>query len=76
LFLGTVADNQRDMATKGRAAQGVRNGSARLTEDDVRTIRARYTGKRGDMTRIGREYGMGSGSVSRILSGKRWGHLP
>jgi hypothetical protein len=39
LFLGTVADNQRDMALKGRSAIGVRNGA--YTNPQRRTFGAR-----------------------------------
>ena len=41
LFLGTIADNNADMAAKGRAAHqhGETNGSCRLTADQVNDIR-------------------------------------
>lgn len=43
LFLGTVADNNRDKVEKGRQARfpGSLNPRAKLTEDDVREIRRR-----------------------------------
>src|SRR4051812_23662143 len=43
LFLGTALDNARDRDQKGRAKvpsrTGHRNGRAKLTEEDIRTIR-------------------------------------
>lgn len=41
LFLGTAADNARDMARKGRGrgAEGLSNANARLSDKDVRAIR-------------------------------------
>jgi hypothetical protein len=39
LFLGTVLDNQRDMALKGRAARGDRNGARLYPERLVRYLR-------------------------------------
>lgn len=40
LFLGDQAVNLRDMADKGRGPSGERNGNAKLTERDIKTIRA------------------------------------
>ena len=39
LFLGTQADNMRDMAIKGRSPRGERHIHAKLTDDDVRWLR-------------------------------------
>jgi len=40
LFLGTAADNSRDMREKGRSQRGERNGSrTKLTDSDILTIR-------------------------------------
>jgi hypothetical protein len=43
LFLGTAADNSADAVAKGRArgAEGLRNANAKLTDEQVRDIRAR-----------------------------------
>src|SRR5688572_24439688 len=40
LFLGTKKDNRADCLQKGRQARGEMNGSALLTADAVRAIRA------------------------------------
>lgn len=40
LFTGTIADNTKDRDEKGRVQQGVSHYKARLSEDDVRSIRA------------------------------------
>lgn len=40
LFVGTHADNMADMHRKGRGAVGETHGNAKLTDMDVRTIRA------------------------------------
>jgi len=44
LFLGTNAANMADAAAKGRArgAEGLRNGNAKLTDEQVRQIRGRH----------------------------------
>ncbi len=40
LFLGTHAENMRDMVSKGRSTRGGRNGNAKLDGDSVALIRA------------------------------------
>lgn len=134
LFLGTSADNQRDMATKGRTArgdrhssrthpervprgerhgtytrpesrtrgdknghrkhperypvgtahhfhqrpetvQGERHGHAKLTDEQVREIRARYSEGRVTLAQLGTEYGVHPESIHRIVAGKAWRHL-
>ena len=40
LFLGTNADNIADMVSKGRGNVGTKNGGAKLTVDQVLTIRS------------------------------------
>ncbi len=36
---GTIQDNIKDRDLRGRTARGTKNGSAKITEDDVRYIR-------------------------------------
>ncbi|AGM28163.1 hypothetical protein MABM_17310 [Mycobacteroides abscessus] len=45
LFVGTHADNMRDMADKERSSREFRNPKCKLSDDDVRKIR--YMHKRG-----------------------------
>src|SRR5215475_9309910 len=40
LFLGTIADNQTDMAKKGRSPRGLNHWNGRLSATDVSLIRA------------------------------------
>lgn len=70
LFLGTHADNMRDASAKRRIAAGERAARARLSEADVRAIRA------SDLTNIAlaRQYGIDRGQISRIRAGKAWGN--
>jgi hypothetical protein len=75
LFLGTHADNMRDMAEKGRAARnpqpGESNGSAKLTEADVLAIRSDKRSQRA----IAAEYGVGHSAISLIKNRKVWTHI-
>jgi hypothetical protein len=73
LFIGTVADNNRDMREKGRARiphyRGERNPASKLTAAQVEAIR-------GD-TRILREvaadYGVHLSTIQRIRRKRTWG---
>jgi hypothetical protein len=73
LFLGTDLDNMQDMIAKGRkvSSPGVRNGQAKLTEEDVLSIRA----ARGRQEAIAALYDVSQTLVSSIKSGRRWAHL-
>jgi hypothetical protein len=72
LFLGTNADNMRDMAEKGRQdAAGESNGRAKLTEADVHAIRADNRSPRA----IAAEYGVSQNQISLIKNRKRWTHI-
>lgn len=75
LELGTVAENQKDMAAKGRGsggrARGERNGLAKLTAEDVRIIRAEL--RRGALQReLAERYGVDQTNISAIKLGKTW----
>lgn len=48
---------------------------SKLTDDQVRTIRARYASEKITQTELGREFGVTGSLVCMIVSGKRWPHL-
>lgn len=83
LFLGTRKDNMADAAAKGRVCAGARrsqltigqrNGRAILSEDDVRAIReASKAGVR--RAAIATRYGISKGTITEIVSRKRWRHV-
>lgn len=76
---GTQADNMRDMNARGRqrTPHGVDNQNARLTDDQVREIRAKYRkGKHGYSTvALGKQYGVGSKTIWAIVNGLTWTHV-
>jgi hypothetical protein len=89
LFLGTPADNSRDMAKKGRAASGdkhgtrtcpsgirvgIKNGMAKISVADVIEIRRRK-GRGETHRRIAGDYGISDTQVSWICSYKSWKHV-
>ena len=71
LFLGTQKDNLQDMAAKGRSTRGERNPQAKLTADDVKTIRASgYT-----QQKLADQYGVSRQAIQLIIQKKRWNHV-
>jgi hypothetical protein len=79
LFLGTQADNLRDMARKGRrkgirSAFGEASGQARLSEADVRVAREMAHEGRPQQD-IAERLGIAQSSVSRIVNRKNWTHI-
>lgn len=87
LFLGTPADNSRDMVLKGRAALGDRNGQrlhpqcvlrgerangVKLSATQVASIRARYVPRRVTLEQLATEYGVSLSNVHAIVKGDTW----
>lgn len=75
LFLGTHADNMRDMAEKSRRkgrAKGSENGRAKLTQQQANEIRSRYENKKATQMTLAAEYGISQFAVSRIVRGLRY----
>lgn len=75
LFRGTNRTNTADRTEKGRGAAGRRNGSARLSDDDVRAIRARYAAGDVTQTTLAAEFGVSQSLVSLIVLDKNWRHV-
>ena len=82
LFLGTVGDNTRDAAKKGRlstparcaASRGERNPRAKLTEGDVREIRLRR--KQGESYyHMARVFGLSRDNIRKAAIGITWTHV-
>lgn len=70
-ILGTHAQNVADMVAKDRHNRGERNGHARLSADDVRSIRQRrIAGERG--VDLAAEFGVCASTVKAIVARARW----
>lgn len=76
LFIGTQADNVRDMIEKGRKAslkprRGSEANFSKLTEAQVREIlQSKET-----LRALGQRYGVSSTAIQYIRSGRNWGHI-
>lgn len=77
LFEGTNADNSADMVSKGRQARvsGELHHRARLTNQQVRDIRANYLLCRVTHRELGERYQVSQNVVRSIVTGLTWRHL-
>lgn len=79
LWVGTPADNYWDMRNKGRLrAQtpcGEHSPHARLTEADVREIRALYATGDHSQAGLARRYGVRPATISKIVTRRKWKHI-
>lgn len=76
LFIGTIADNNRDMTRKGRVFHpfGTINSHAKLDESDVFLIRrSEQLGTPRRM--LAAVFGVCKANIGRICIGERWGYL-
>lgn len=75
LFLGTAADNTADMIQKGRARYpsqvGVSNANSRLTEKQVREIRAQVASGR-LLRLVAKDFGVSRSHVGNISRMRAW----
>jgi len=75
LYLGTDADNMRDMRLRNRMARGERLPGHILTPAQVVSIREEY-GKGGiSMKNLGAKHGVKAQTVCDVISGRRWKHI-
>lgn len=74
LELGTPAENSRDMTDRIRQARGERQGSSKITADDVRAMRAAARGGTPYRVLAGR-YGVCESEVSAVVIGRKWQHV-
>ncbi len=90
LWLGTDADNAWDKSRKGRSTtgdrhglrlhpervpRGERSGAAKLTEADVRAIRARYAAGGITQQRLADEYGVTNSLICHVIKRTAWKHV-
>lgn len=71
LFLGTNADNIADRNTKARQARGETHARAKLTADDVRTIRQSEASN----VALAAAYGVGETTINNVRHRRTWKHV-
>lgn len=72
LFLGTHQQNMSDRNAKTRQSRGATHGPAKLTEDDVKSIRV-TPGL--SQRALAARFGVSRRLVRSILAGEKWAHL-
>jgi hypothetical protein len=74
LYLGTHADNMRDMSSRNRHPYryGEAHHNAKLSQDDVCAIRASFD----NYTSLARRYGITKDNIYSIRARKTWRHVP
>lgn len=90
LFTGNQLDNMQDAASKGRMASGARHnskanpatvlrgekhGSHKLTETQVRQIRAEYAIGDTSERKLAKAHAVTRGAIRRVLDGTSWLHV-
>src|SRR3990167_815457 len=90
LFLGTADDNNKDAAQKNRTAKGERHftktrpdriargeraGAAKLTEQDIKTIRNEFSTGQISQGKLAKRYGVWQPTIGEIVRRKTWAHI-
>lgn len=76
LFLGSQADNMRDMIIKGRSyhpsVSGESNPNAKLSSEDVSSIEFSLKHKLATVAEIRHQYRIGKTTIYQIIRGDHW----
>jgi len=77
LTLGTLADNNRDMKSKGRMVNpvGTKHGQSKLNNNQVQEIRSIYAQGNSSMQSLADKYGITLGTIHPLLTRKTWRHI-
>jgi len=70
----TPKENDADKIGHGTRPNGEKNGQSKLSDRDVRKIRVRCKGSESQRI-IAADFGVGQSVISRIKTGRAWGHL-
>ena len=71
LKLGTHKENMQDMVMKDRSTRGIRNHTAKLTDNDVRYIRASNLSN----YKIAEEFNVHHTTIAAIRRRQTWKHI-
>lgn len=72
---GTRVENIKDRQGHGKTAKGEKNGAAKLTKRDVKTIRRLHQTGAYTWRKLGKMFCIAHSHVGRIVVGKNWKHI-
>jgi hypothetical protein len=72
LWLGTAADNSRDMVAKGRKKKGAAHHNAKMTPEGVAELRALHATGTRTLKSLGEQFGIGTSQVHRLVNNQSW----
>lgn len=75
IYWGSPQENADDRKRHGTSARGMRHGSSKLTEAQVREVRRLAASTARSQAYIGRQFGVSHSVIGCILKGKTWGWL-
>lgn len=66
------SDETKALLSTMASRSGSKNGRSKLSEDDVKFIRATYTGAYGQCAKMSREFGIHQSTMRKIIDGVLW----
>lgn len=73
LYIGTQADNMKQMVKDGRSLYGEKNPNSKLNWEIVNKIRAEYVNDRNiTIRKLSNKYNMPLGTIQNIIEDKTW----
>ena len=75
LFLGTHAENMKDMQQKGRSPHGEEHSRVQTDGEEVSRIKAMLADGHMRMSEIARAFGVTHATIACIAKGKTWRHV-
>jgi len=75
LYLGTHADNSKQMVNEGRSCRGEKNGRSKLNVEQIREIRRLYSTGKYYQRELGIRFGVSRSEIGRIVNGIMWGYI-
>lgn len=71
----TPSENQMDRVRHGTDGRGKKNHATKLTEDQVRRIRAEYVRGKFGLRRLSLKYGVSQRAIKFVLTGRNWNYV-
>jgi hypothetical protein len=75
LYWASPKENMGDQAKHGTKRFGETHHNAKLSEDNVRSIRASYSGIKGEVSALARQFGVDRKCIHYIVTREKWKHV-